>query len=82
MTDEKKKPEEDEVGDEQLEDVAGGAITFPNVCLTPAPGGSGIPTPFPNSGMGAPDGGGSKKVDFDVPPTTTSGDGSTGSTGP
>jgi hypothetical protein len=52
MTDEK-KPEEDVVSDEQLDDVAGGAITFPNVCVTPAPGGSGIPTPFPNSGMGA-----------------------------
>jgi hypothetical protein len=26
MTDEKKKPDEDEVGDEQLEDVAGGVL--------------------------------------------------------
>ena len=29
MTDEKKKPEEDEVSDEQLEDVAGGGIAGP-----------------------------------------------------
>jgi len=43
MTDEKKKPEEDEVADEQLEDVSGGHMTtkggslatFPDVCLTP-----------------------------------------------
>ena len=65
MTDEKKKPEEDEVGDEQLEDVAGGATVFANAAMggpesgaippamgTPNQGGSGIPIPFPNIGGG------------------------------
>jgi hypothetical protein len=61
MTDEKKKPEE-EISDEQLDDVAGGATVIagaasqsagagaiPDVCMTPNPGRSGIPIPFPNS---------------------------------
>ncbi len=73
MTDEKMKPDEDGVTDEQLEDVSGGAtiipgaakgagggIVIPDVCQTPAPGGSGIPTPFPNSGLDS--GSGSKAV--------------------
>jgi hypothetical protein len=38
MTDEKKKPEEDEVTDEQLEDAAGGFLErFPNVPLKEEP---------------------------------------------
>ena len=43
MTEEKKKPEEDEVTDEQLEDVSGGNLAskgswgaaFPDLCVTP-----------------------------------------------
>ena len=43
MTEEKKKPEEGEVTDEQLEDVSGGHMTtkggsgaaFPDICLVP-----------------------------------------------
>ncbi len=60
MTEEKKKPEEDEVSEQQLEDVAGGATVvpgapdlgsaIPDVCKTPAPGGSVLPIPYPNSG--------------------------------
>jgi hypothetical protein len=87
MTDEKKKPEEDEVGDEQLEDVAGGATVFANAAMggpesgaippvmgTPN-GGSGIPIPFPNSSMG---GTGSKAVKIageavDVPDVSMTG---------
>ena len=61
MTDEKKR--EDEISEEELEDVAGGAISvtgaakgsseagaIPDVMQTPGGGGSGIPIPFPNSG--------------------------------
>ena len=76
MTDEKRKPEEDEVGDEQLEDVSGGAAiitgaakgsgeagAIPDVMQTPDPGGSGIPIPFPNvGGEGVPPGDAIKKA--------------------
>lgn len=62
MTEDKKNPESDEVADEQLDDVAGGATVIPgsaktgagggaipDVCMTPG-GGSAIPTPYPNTG--------------------------------
>jgi hypothetical protein len=52
LTDEKKKPEE-EVSEEELEDVAGGAFDIPDVTLSP-PGGAGIvPIPYPNLGDGS-----------------------------
>ena len=60
MTDEKKR--EDKISEEELEDVAGGAVSvtgaakggseagaIPDVMQTPSPGGSSIPIPFPNS---------------------------------
>jgi hypothetical protein len=63
MTDEKKKPEEDEVTEEQLEHVAGGLTvsatgqdaqsqsTPPtDVCKTPPPPSSFVPSPYPNVG--------------------------------
>lgn len=83
MTDEKKKPDEDEVGDEQLEDVAGGItaatssssglnVAFPGVCKTPtAP--SPIPTPYPN--VGGVDSDATTKTEVDGDPVTK-GDGS------
>ena len=65
MTDEKKKPEEDEVSDEQLDGVAGGATVFANAAMggpesgaippamgTPSPGGSVVPIPYPNTAGG------------------------------
>ena len=92
MTEEEKKPDEDEVSEEQLEDVAGGATivpgapdlggAIPDIAKTPAPGGvGGIPTPYPN--VGSAPGGPSKDVDFGSGATTEGGsDGSTGSTSP
>ena len=66
--DDKKKTDTDEVADEQLEDVSGGATVIagaasqtagagaiPDVCMTPAPGGTSIPVPYPNTGTGAGD---------------------------
>ena len=58
MTDEKKKPEEDEVSDEQLEDVAGGGIAGPGSggvpcvtgdVVTRLPGRSEILVPSPST---------------------------------
>ncbi len=91
MTEEKKKPAEDEVSEEQLEDVAGGATVvpgapdlgsaIPDVLQTPAPGGSVLPLPYPNSGSAAD--GPSKDVEFGSGGTTEGGSGgSTGSTSP
>jgi len=85
MTD-KKKPD-DEISEEDLQDVAGGATVVPGApdlgggvpdVMLPAPGGSSIPSPYPN--IGHSDGQPSTKVDISVPATTESGDGSTGST--
>jgi hypothetical protein len=83
MTDRKKKPEEDEVGDEQLEDVAGGItaasastggamLAFPDVCKTPAAP-SPIPTPYPN--VGSTGDSSTKKVKLDGDPVEPKGDG-------
>jgi len=61
MTDKKKQPENDEVGDEQLEDVAGG--------ITAAQ--SPIPIPYPN--LGSDIDGATKKVKVDGKPAETKG---------
>jgi hypothetical protein len=36
-----------ELSDEELDPVAGGARTIPDVCKTPTPGGP-VPLPYPN----------------------------------
>ena len=82
MADSKKKPQEDEVGDEQLEDVAGGItaasnstggerLAFPDVCKTPAAP-SPIPTPYPN--VGSTSDSETSKVKLDGDPMAPKGD--------
>ena len=79
MTDEKKKPEADEVSDEQLEDVAGGMFVasqksggtsfgFPDVCKTPSPLGP-IPIPYPNIAKSSDTSKGSKTIKADYAAT-------------
>jgi len=46
MTEEQKKPDVDEVTDEQLEEVSGGSKGSADMCATPM--GGAVPNPYPN----------------------------------